>query len=100
MKHNLSEISVVQTAAVLAVVYFLISALFFVPFGLIALVVPRFANEFGGLGMILVLPFLYAIFGFIGIAIFAWVYNLVARRMGGVEVTWYASERPAEPSAL
>jgi hypothetical protein len=43
------------------------------------------AAMFGGL-MIVVLPIMYGIFGFIGGAISAVLYNLVADRFGGLEI--------------
>jgi hypothetical protein len=39
-----------------------------------------------GVGAIIVLPILYGCGGFIGAAISAWLYNLIAGAVGGVEV--------------
>jgi hypothetical protein len=40
----------------------------------------------GGLGAIIIMPIMYGIFGFIGGAIGAWVYNLVSGWIGGLEI--------------
>lgn len=40
-----------------------------------------------GIGLLVAMPFLYLIFGFIFTAIGAWVYNLVAKWVGGIEYT-------------
>ena len=40
-----------------------------------------------GLVFIVLAPFLYALVGFIFTFILAWVYNLVARFLGGIEYT-------------
>ena len=39
-----------------------------------------------GVGAIIVLPIVYGCMGFIGAALSAWLYNLVAGAVGGVEV--------------
>ncbi|MFT3790006.1 MAG: hypothetical protein QM741_02810 [Rudaea sp.] len=44
------------------------------------------AGLIGGIGALIFLPILYAIFGFIAGAIGAFVYNLVAGVVGGIEI--------------
>jgi hypothetical protein len=39
-----------------------------------------------GVGAIIVLPIFYGIIGFLSALITAWVYNLVASRVGGIEI--------------
>jgi hypothetical protein len=41
---------------------------------------------FMGVGAIIVLPIFYGIIGFLSALITAWVYNLVASRVGGIEI--------------
>ena len=47
----------------------------------------------------LLLPFIYAVFGFIGSALGALIYNLVAIMMGGLEVDLEPVAGPAEVRA-
>ena len=39
-----------------------------------------------GLGAIIMLPLLYGVLGFVGTLIGAWLYNLVAAMVGGIEL--------------
>jgi hypothetical protein len=43
-------------------------------------------NHVFGVAAIILVPVLYAIGGFIGGYVTAWVYNLVAKRVGGIEI--------------
>jgi hypothetical protein len=40
-----------------------------------------------GIGILIVAPIMYGVFGFIGGVVCAWVYNLVAKITGGLTVT-------------
>ena len=82
---QITRFSVGQTAKFLAVLYALFG-LVFVPFFLLA---DMFSPEgSGGFGMLFAfaMPILYGIFGVIGGAIGAALYNLVASWVGGIEV--------------
>ncbi|MFC3531810.1 hypothetical protein ACFOLG_06380 [Vogesella facilis] len=85
MKKRLSKISPLQSAKTLAVLYFLISLpmlLIMVPVLLLA------PGEHAPSGMMLIaLPLLYAVLGFLGTLIAAWLYNLAAKWTGGIEIT-------------
>lgn len=83
MKKRLIYISPLQQGIVLAVLYAILS-LIAVPFLLIGSLLGH-----GGPSAILVIfiPIIYAIFGFIGGVIAAFVYNLVAKWTGGFEFT-------------
>jgi hypothetical protein len=85
MKKQITRISPLQTSKVLAAMYFLIS----LPMVLIMLVPLLFADPKPAFfsGFMLALPFLYAIFGFIFTLIGAWLYNVVAKYLGGIEYT-------------
>lgn len=83
MKKQLTHISVLQSSKVVAALYFVIT----LPFAVILLFVGIFGGGFGMAIGALFAPFLYAIVGFIVFAILSWVYNLVAARIGGIEVT-------------
>lgn len=39
-----------------------------------------------GIGLLLILPVIYGVMGFVGMAIFAWFYNVLAARIGGIEI--------------
>lgn len=84
MKKQIINISAFQTAKVFAVLYFLLSL------PLIALMAIMFSfshNPGPSLLMLIIFPFFYLIFGFIFTVIAAWVYNLAASWVGGIEYT-------------
>jgi hypothetical protein len=85
MKRQLSRVSPLQTAKVVAILYFVISlplcALAFVS----TLVLP--SVSFATPMMLIGLPILYAAFGFIFTLLAAWLYNFVAMYTGGIEYT-------------
>lgn len=84
MKKRLTYISPLQAGIVQGVILGIIS-LIAVPFLLIATLIGH-----GGLGAIFVifLPIFYAIMGFIMGVITAFVYNVVAKWTGGLELTF------------
>ena len=82
MKKQISHVSPFQSAKVMAVLYFVIS----LPFALLMLALPTPAGAYPG-WMVFVLPIAYLVFGFLFSLIGAWVYNLVARMVGGFEFT-------------
>lgn len=96
---------VLQTAKFMAILYFLIAAVvcvLMIPFMLMFGGMMRESGMGGGMmgagGSILFLilaPFIYAIVAFIATAIGCTIYNVVAKRFGGVEIDL----RPASPTA-
>ena len=84
MKKQVISVSMFQTAKVMAALYFVISLPFLVIMGLGML----FSSAPGmGFAMMLVFPILYAVFGFLFTLLGAWIYNMVASKMGGFEFT-------------
>ena len=86
------QIGVGQTAKVLAIIYFTMTAIFCVilaPFVLLSGQSENRVMPFGGgvlLGVVLIAaPFLYAFVAYVGAALVSAIYNFVARRFGGVE---------------
>ena len=82
MRYRISRIAVHQTALVLAVFYGVIAlvAMPFIYLGSRAGVTP-----FPGY-LAVVIPPVYALFGYIFGALACWIYNVVARWVGGVEL--------------
>ena len=86
MVQRLSRFSIGQTAKVLGVLYGLMG-LIFAPFLLImAMLSPKEAGI--SVWFALALPVLYALIGFISTVIACALYNWVAGKMGGIEVSF------------
>ncbi len=83
MKYQVAKMSIAQTAKVAAILYAVM--------GLVHFVIGVFIILFGkgpaiGVGILFIfMPVLAAIFGFIGVAIVCWIYNIIASKMGGIE---------------
>ncbi len=79
---------ILQTAKVSAVLYLILTAIFAVPFALIGTLVSLLTGKPQGLVALLFLlaPFLYAIVGALMVAFMCWVYNMIAARIGGIEI--------------
>lgn len=82
MKTQILRFSPLQSAKVMAVLSFMMLIPPLALFALAALLVRRDA---GVVIMVVLLPFLYLVLGFVLTLIGAWVYNLVAARIGGFE---------------
>jgi len=84
MKKQIVNVSILQNAKVMAALYFVIS----IPMALI-MMIPMMAQEGGGfsLMMLVLMPVLYTLIGFVFSLVGAWVYNLIAARVGGFEFT-------------
>lgn len=87
----IKRIGVLQMAKILAAIYFLMSLIFCIPMGLLMMLAGGLQGKeglmggaLGGIGMFF-LPLLYAAAGFIGGAIVAFLYNVVAGYVGGIE---------------
>lgn len=84
MKKQIIRVSPFQTAKVSAILYFLIS----IP--MVAFMAISFAFSPAPqpeIGFLILFPILYLVLGFIFTAIGAWVYNLAAGWVGGIEYT-------------
>jgi hypothetical protein len=84
MKHQITRITPVQTAKVIAVLWFIITIPMMLLMSIPMMFMPGPKPPMFS-GFMIMLPIIYAIFGFIFTAIGAWVYNWVASKIGGVE---------------
>lgn len=85
MKKQITSISPLQTAKVFALLYFMITIPFVVLMAIAISMSP--ASNNAPIAMVFIMPFAYAIFGFIFTIFGAWIYNHVAKWVGGIEFT-------------
>lgn len=84
MRYQVSRISVHQSAKVIAIIYFFISLVFIPVFWFVSYLNP---TEDMPLMLTLLIPFLYAAAAYVFTALGFIVYNLLAARVGGIEMT-------------
>jgi len=84
LKKQIINIAPFQTAKVFALLYFILSLPLI---GFMAISFAFAPAPKPPMGFLIILPFAYLIFGFIFTALGAWVYNLVAGWIGGLEYT-------------
>jgi hypothetical protein len=101
MRQQIKSISIVQTAKFVGALYFVVGVLF----ALFVLIV-GFRVRHGGAAMppgmphrmhpplllLVIAPILYGIAGFIGSMVMSWIYNQIAKRIGGIEFELSAPE--------
>jgi hypothetical protein len=80
---QIKSFAVLQTSKVMGVLYFLLGLLFVV-FVVVIVPAPR-GHGHRGLFVIALAPAFYGVAGFIFTAIICWLYNAIARRIGGIE---------------
>ena len=85
MAQRITRFSIAQTAKVFGVIYALIGLIFTPVFLLAGFMAPEGA---GGVSTVfaLALPVIYAVMGYVGVAIGCAIYNMVAGRVGGIEM--------------
>lgn len=86
VKSQISHVSVVQTAKIFAAFSFVASIPFLVLSAVEVIALPGPRPPFFG-SFVVLLPVLYAASSFVAVAIAAWVYNVLAKRIGGIEFT-------------
>jgi hypothetical protein len=81
VKHEIKSFGIVQTSIVMALIYAIISEVlsWFFAIGAIA-----HGHPLRAILLIIGLPILYGVMGFISVAIFCWLYNEIASRIGGM----------------
>jgi hypothetical protein len=84
---RIKKFGVFQTAKVAAIIYFIIVAVLFIPFGFFAYTtgLSRGMWPFGGL-MFLFAPIIYSGIAFVVTIIVCLLYNALAQWMGGIEI--------------
>jgi hypothetical protein len=87
MIRRITRIAPWQAGKFFATLYFILGLVFAVPFALIALLSPPAEGQAPfGVGFAIALPFIYALGGLIFVPIACWIFNFVARMVGGLEV--------------
>lgn len=89
MKRRLTRIAPWQAAKTFSVLYFVMGVLFTIPMGLMAYFMPPEPGQEPppGMGFLIVMPFIYALFGLIFVPLGCWLYNTAARFVGGIEIS-------------
>jgi len=89
---RIKRFGVLQTAKFAAVLYFVFTAIFMIPVGLVFMMRLSVLGEgaafpiaFGGVIM-LVAPLVYAALGFLFVAVGCLIYNALAKVIGGIEI--------------
>jgi hypothetical protein len=82
MKKQIVRVSPLQSAKVMAALYFVMS----IPFVLFMLAMPMPAGSMPT-WVVIAMPLFYIVFGFLFSLLGAWIYNLVAGVVGGFEYT-------------
>jgi hypothetical protein len=107
---RIRRFGVIRTSNVAAVIYFILIAIFVIPFALIAAATPMTVTDSLGRTVsfqlpwvfLLFVPFLYAGIGWLFTALACLIYNVAARWTGGIEFEAIAvapSPPPAPPAA-
>jgi hypothetical protein len=80
---QIKSFAVLQTSKVMGVLYFLLGLLFVV-FVVVIAPAPK-GHGHRGLFVIVLAPVFYGVAGFVFTAIICWLYNAIARRIGGIQ---------------
>lgn len=83
MKKQVVSFAPLQAGKVMAAVYFVCS----LPILVLMLVPALSGSQQMPMFFIILMPFLYAFFGFLFSLLGAWIYNIIAARIGGLEYT-------------
>lgn len=84
MKKQIANVSVIRSSFIVAIVGAIVSAIYWVPFALYEI----FKLDHRELGLeILWIPLIHLVVAFIAAIITFFVYNVVAKAFGGIEIT-------------
>jgi len=94
-KKRVKKIGILQTSLISAIIFFFLSLILVVPIMLIMGIAGGFSDNmgfaFGGL-LLMFMPIMYAIMGFLMTALWCWLYNVIAKKIGGIEIEFEAME--------
>jgi ABC-type sugar transport system permease subunit len=94
-KKRVKKIGILQTSLISAIIFFFLSLILVVPIMLIMGIAGGFSDNmgfaFGGL-LLMFMPIMYAIMGFLMTAFWCWLYNVIAKKIGGIEIEFEAME--------
>jgi hypothetical protein len=83
MTTQIVRISKLQTAKVMALLYLVIS----IPLMLVAVAPSLYLHQQVAWGMMLWMPVMYTVMGFVFTFLGSWIYNGIASKVGGIEFT-------------
>ena len=87
--HRVQRIGVAQLAKIMGVLYLAVGVVIGVCFYLFSSMMPSSAMtsgfRMGGIAALIGFPLFYGVLGYVGGAFMAWLYNLVAGWVGGLE---------------
>jgi hypothetical protein len=83
MTKRVTRIAPWQAGKFFAVLYFIMGLLFAIPIAFFSAAAGGYGGY--GIGIVIALPFMYAIGGLIFVPIACWVFNLVAKFVGGLD---------------
>jgi hypothetical protein len=97
VKTQITRVSIRQTSKVVAILYAIIAAI-------VAFFMALFSFYEGeymvGIMTFILSPLIYGVFGYIGSAIVYWIYNGLAKRIGGVEFQMESHRDLDKPTEL
>ncbi len=84
MKRRVTRISILQSSKIVTLLYVILGFVY-VPFGIGMLIFASGELRFMGF-IYLAMPIVMACFGFVAFVVGAWLYNILAKYVGGFEV--------------
>lgn len=92
MKKRIKRISIKQSAKVIAALYGIGAVVIAVPIGVFQMI----TNDIATGAVFLVLPVVYFFLIFLAAVVIFWLYNLVAKKFGGIEIE--LEDKTGEPT--
>jgi hypothetical protein len=85
VKKNITRFSIHQSSKVIAILYLVITAIIFIPMGISAIFYPPEPASEYPTAFFFIAPIIYLILSYIVMAILLFIYNLIAKGVGGIE---------------